>query len=456
MRKTDKNNNSDVIVQPSNLSDSEVIISGYKHASNLIIVATILLPKVTFVLENIPDVLDTKLLIEILINLEAEVAFIDGYIKINTVNLINKRIDVELTKQVHGTLYLLPALLCRFGQVELGRCGGCSIGEADFYGNFRPVSHIIEVLQNFGARFEFKGEYISGFLEKLTVPSIVDIQDYSDDPDELVGQYVSGATKTAILMAISIADKELSIKNPYIKADVRELLNFLSSAGVEIHQTKSCLRIKNSYQTQEIFYTLMSDINEIFTYITLAVFNHVNLKLTNITVEQARQAFIQEEKILKNMGINLDWNINSVSISKVSSLNSFDIDIGQAEKHTVYADHQPFFALLLTMGKKPSKITDRVWKKRFQYVPELQKLGYQMQEMDGGILNIIPGKKPHNEPVEFLYGHDVRATALMLIVALNQKFKVRVTGIEHLCRGYVDYIGKLKSIGANIESVVEE
>ena len=447
-----KNNykNLEAVIHPSNLQDGEITVSGYKHASNLIIVAAILLPNVTFKLVNIPHVLDTTILLEILANLGAEINYIDNIIEINTTDLLNRRIDVDITQQVHGTLYLLPALLCRFGKVELGRCGGCPIGDLDNKGNSRPITHIIELLEQCGAVFEYQGDYISGTLEQMAIPDIIDIQDYSDESNELVGQLVSGATKTAILIAISTKNKTSIIKNPYVKADVRELLLFLQSIGIEVEQTENELQIINRSLKKEVTYKVMSDINEVFTYITLAVFHNIHLTLRNITVDKVKEAFIQECSVLQTMGIQLSWYDEQLVISKNSEVLSRDIDIGQAEKNTVYADHQPFFALLLSIGDKPASITDRVWKKRFQYASELQKIGFQMQESEEGTLNIVPGRNL-NQTNQLLLGHDVRATALVIMAALKHESSMVVNGIHHLARGYSDFIGKLQSLGANIE-----
>jgi UDP-N-acetylglucosamine 1-carboxyvinyltransferase len=436
-------------IYPSKLNSGEIHISGYKHASNLIIAAAILLPEITITLNNLPDVKDTKILLEILASLGANITYLDNTCRINTANLCNQQISVEFTQQVHGTIYLIPALLCRFGEVELGKCGGCPIGETDLHGNSRPITHIMKILEQFGASFTLENDYIKGKLNKIVIPSILDIQDFSDDAAELTGQYVSGATKTAILAALAMSNEEIAIKNPYIKADVRELLNFLVDVGIQVDQTDDCLKIKNAHKNKNVNFFIMSDINEVFTYITFSIFNNLDLKLCNVTVTQVRQAFLQEEIVLKEMGIILNWGTNYITLQQIKTINSLDIDIGQAEKYSVYADHQPFFALLLTMGNNTAVIRDRVWKRRFQYVPELLKLGYLMTEKNGE-LYISPGKKPNINQIDYLIGHDVRAAAVVLMAAIQCNREIKITGLEHLNRGYVDFIGKLKSLGVNL------
>lgn len=436
-----------ITLLPSKLSDGEIRISGYKHASNLIIIAAILLPNIKFKLKNIPDVLDTRILLEILEFLGANVCVVDDCYEINTQNIQNRKILTEFTEKVHGTLYLLPALLCRFGEVMIGKSGGCPIGEQDEFGNSRPIAHIISVLEEFGARFTFEGNYLYGKMEKLQAPEFIDLQKYSDDPVELTGQYVSGATKTAILAALA-SQSEIVLKKPYIKADVRELLRFLTGSGVEILQTKDTLKIKNTHTYAYVNYFVMSDINEIFTYITFSVINGVNLKLTNITIPSVYEAYIQENILLAKMGITLRWEYDAIYVPRTSAINSFHVDIGQAEKYSIYADHQPFLALLSTLANKNSIIRDRVWKTRFQYVPELIKLGYYMRVYDGE-LHVYPKKNECDKPV-ILYGNDVRATAVLIIASLKAKQAVKIFGIEHLERGYVSFIEKLQSLGAKI------
>ncbi len=51
---------------------------------------------------------------------------------------------------------------------------------------------------------------------------------------------------------------------------------------------------------------------------------------------------------------------------------------------------------------------------------------------------------------------DLRAAAALILAGLVSEGMTRVTKLHHLDRGYVDFHGKLASLGANIERITEE
>ena len=50
---------------------------------------------------------------------------------------------------------------------------------------------------------------------------------------------------------------------------------------------------------------------------------------------------------------------------------------------------------------------------------------------------------------------DLRAGAAMIIAGLVADGETRITGVEKIERGYDDIVGKLKSIGADIDLIEE-
>jgi UDP-N-acetylglucosamine 1-carboxyvinyltransferase len=46
---------------------------------------------------------------------------------------------------------------------------------------------------------------------------------------------------------------------------------------------------------------------------------------------------------------------------------------------------------------------------------------------------------------------DIRAAAALVLAGLVAEGETTVTGLEHVDRGYDDFVGRLSSLGANIE-----
>ena len=94
-------------------------------------------------------------------------------------------------------------------------------------------------------------------------------------------------------------------------------------------------------------------------------------------------------------------------------------------------------------------VTESVWEQRFQYVEELAKMGADIT---------LEGNRATINGVERLKGAEVTATdlragAALIIAGLNAEGETVISGVEKIERGYDDIVGKLKSIGADIELI---
>ena len=96
-------------------------------------------------------------------------------------------------------------------------------------------------------------------------------------------------------------------------------------------------------------------------------------------------------------------------------------------------DMQPQIAVLLSVAKGTSILSESVWDNRFQYVGQLLRMGANIQ-VDGKIAVI--------EGVE------------SLIAGLVAKGETTVEDIQYIDRGYEDICEKFSSLGADIKRVV--
>lgn len=438
---------SSITVYSSNLKSLNIKVSGYKHSLVVIIAATIIIQNAVK-LSNVPDIEDTKVLTKILNYCGGQATFDNKVLSLNTSNLISAPMLPSLTKLIHGSLYLIPVFLGRFGKIQFGESGGCQIGASSSNGK-RPVNHIVSILENFGGKFELSEETIIGRCEGFQACTI-DIMNYSDKTDILTGPLVSGATKTAILAAMCVEKGETIIHNPYPKPDVTELLEFLKECGYSVKYNGQIAAISrgtaNKSSPKKISYKMMSDISEIITYISCAVYNSVPLTLSGIDVAKIKTGLKEELKLLEQMGVNLKWGNNTLYIPVIEKLCSIDIDVTSVG---IYSDHQPFFALMLLKGDAPATIREFVWKERFDYAKELVKLGAKILIKDNSI-TIYPSKL--EKAGQLLYANDLRAASVLLIAALSIKGETRIENIYHLNRGYESLIDVFIKMGANIEN----
>lgn len=94
-------------------------------------------------------------------------------------------------------------------------------------------------------------------------------------------------------------------------------------------------------------------------------------------------------------------------------------------------------------------IVENLFETRFKYVPELQKMGADIE---------VKGRNAFVRGVDRLHGAsvvagDLRGGAALVIAALAAEGTSEVLDLSHIDRGYSDLRGKLKELGADIKRV---
>jgi UDP-N-acetylglucosamine 1-carboxyvinyltransferase len=109
-------------------------------------------------------------------------------------------------------------------------------------------------------------------------------------------------------------------------------------------------------------------------------------------------------------------------------------------------DMQAQLMALLCVAEGSSVVEERVFENRFMHVPELQRLGAQIE---------LAGRSAHLRGVPRLMGApvmatDLRASAGLLVAALAAEGETVVNRVYHIDRGYERIERKLASLGAAI------
>ncbi len=424
----------------SGLAGGDVEIGGHKHAC-VPILAAAAVAATRVIVENVPAIEDPRVIVEILERCGARAEWRDDELELDTTDLRAPVIPPELSERIHGAMYLVPAYLGRLGTVRFDSFGGCRIGDADAGGE-RPISHVFDVLERFGARF---GDGV-GHATRLTGTTI-DIREYSTTPDAWTGPFISGATKTALLAAAT-ADGATTVRNPFAKGETWELLTFLRACGHAIDASLEHITVEPvAAPAPLVRHRMTSDLGEILTYLIIGLVLDVPVRVQGRQLEAAERGLGPELAILDAMGVEVTWTGDTVQAQAPHGLRAVDIEVTH---DSIYSDHQPLFALLLLHADRPSTIVDRVWVNRYGYAHELAKLGADMA-VDGNTLHINPSRL--HAPTEPLIAGDVRAAAVLVLAALAATGSTTIQGVEHLDRGYGDLPGGLRRLGAYVEQV---
>jgi UDP-N-acetylglucosamine 1-carboxyvinyltransferase len=432
-----------MIIDGGPLSPGEVSISGHKHSIVPIIAAT-LCTSAKVCLTRVPRIADPLTLSQILEAGGARARWHGDDLHLDTTGFSATALPEAPSAAIHGSVYLIPALLGRLGRVRFERAGGCQIGDADDRGA-RPIHHMLSVLERFGARFEQSGVAIEGRSPRFTGCD-VDIMDYSDRADLLTGPLVSGATKTAILAAMCVDRGGTRIRHPYPKPDVTELLGFARACGMNVRASEREIVIdtRARQDPRSLTYRVISDLSEVMTYVCASVVHHIPIALTGLVPEKVQAGLREELRILARMGVGLSWGASTLHVRPPTTVQSVDIEVTSVG---IYSDHQPFFALMLLGGDRPATIREHVWTNRFDYARELGHLGARI-EFGQAAITLFPSilSAPHR----MLQAADLRAAAVLLLAALGVAGRTVLMGVDHLERGYVSLERELARLGARL------
>jgi UDP-N-acetylglucosamine 1-carboxyvinyltransferase len=407
----------------------QIEISGMKNAALPILFATIVTGDVC-VIENLPPVGDIEVTLKILDIMGAKVTrHSPTVVEIDTRDIKQGSSPSGMVRRLRGSNYLIGAELARFGRAKVGTTGGCNFGA-------RPIDLHIKGFSALGATVTDGDGFVSAHAgERLKGTKIV------------MDKISVGATAN-ILIAATTAQGMTTIENAAHEPHIVDLASFLNSCGAHISGAgTSVIKVRGVEKLHGCHYTIIPDMIEAGTYMVAAAATHGELVLNNVI---SRHLDAVSAK-MREMGIIVIDEGDRITVKTTGSFNSAKI---QAVPYPGFAtDMQPQITALLSLANGISTVTENVFKKRFQYVEELQRMGAAISVDDQGSTATVLGvHKLHGATVTAL---DLRAGAAMVIAGLAAEGETCVLDVETIERGYYDIVGKLRSVGADIELVEE-
>ncbi len=112
-------------------------------------------------------------------------------------------------------------------------------------------------------------------------------------------------------------------------------------------------------------------------------------------------------------------------------------------------DMQAQFTVLNVVAEGVGMVTETIFENRFMHVPELQRMGADIQ-LEGNTALIKHTDKLMGAQV---MATDLRASASLVIAGLVAEGETVVDRIYHIDRGYEQIEYKLKGLGANIQRI---
>tara|TARA_Y200000002_G_scaffold144454_1_gene119410 strand:+ start:261 stop:1517 length:1257 start_codon:yes stop_codon:yes gene_type:complete len=404
----------------------KILISGSKNATLPILAATIFSRQVK--LKNIPLVKDIFTMVELLkfIGLKTNISKNKNSIEIiNTGKNISTLAPYKLVKTMRAGVLVLGPLIAKSKKAKISLPGGCAIGT-------RPVNLHLYALKKLGAKIKIKNGYIfaeakSGLKgANITFPNIS-----------------VGATENAVLAAFYAKGKTL-LRNCAVEPEVKDLIKFLNTLGgkIKIFGRKisiiGCEKIKKNIHHKVIF-----DRIELGTYIIAAALVGKKIKFNNVDSKVIKN----EINILKKMGVKLKIQKSNIEVLKSNNIKK--ISLSTKPYPGFPTDLQAQLMVLMTKAQGVSKIKENIFENRFMHVPELKRMGANIEIKNKTAYIKGPSKLTGAE----VMATDLRASVCLVLAGLVADNRTIINRIYHLDRGYESLEKKLRYCKARIKRV---
>ena len=404
----------------------QVSISGSKNAALPILASTILFEK-TVIIENLPRVRDIDTMLNLLKSLGSKIKFFNNKktVKITKNKKQKFLASYSLVKTMRAGILVLGPMIAKYNKSITSLPGGCLIGA-------RPVNYHLNALKKLGMKYEIKKGYI-----------------HATSKGKLKGRNIKfpnisvGATENSIIAA-SLASGQTILKNCAIEPEIKDLTNFLKSAGAKIKWIgKRTVQINGVESLNETKYSVMGDRIETGTFCVAATLARGDLLIKNFDPK-----IIQTElELLKKTGAKIKMFQNKIHIKGPKKIKNINSIVTKEYPDSLSTDLQAQFMVLLCLASGRSSIIESIFENRFMHVAELRRLGAKI---------IVKGNKAIIEgQTEFigaeLMSSDLRASVALVLAAMVAKGQSVINRIYHLDRGYEKIENKLKKIGVNIK-----
>ena len=406
----------------------EVEISGAKNAAVAIIPAALMVDGVCRI-ENIPQISDTDMLLTILKELGAKIKFINkSTIEIDCTNVRYQDAPYDLMRKIRASYYLIGAMLGRFGSAKTTMPGGCNFG-------VRPIDQHIKGMTALGADVDVK----NGFV-------YADARDGRLHGARIYLDKVSVGATMNIMLAAALAQGRTIIENAAREPHIVDLANFLNSMGADVRGAGTdTIKVNGVDKLHGGSYAIIPDQIEAGTYMVAAAATGGEVLVKNVIPRHLECISAK----LRETGTIVQEYEDSVLVKGASTLRR--VNIKTLPYPGFPTDMQPPMGALMCVANGTSVITEGVYDNRYKYTNELRKMGAEIQ-VDGRVAVIEGGKRLTGAPV---HACDLRAGAAMVIAGMCASGTTVVDDVRFIERGYENFVGKLKALGADIECVDE-
>ena len=415
-----------IIINGGKKLQGEVTVSGAKNSVVALIPAIILSDGVV-TLDGVPAISDVDNLIEIIEVMGGSVKRDGETLEIDPRGVKDMPMPFGKINSLRASYYFYGSLLGRYGQATVGLPGGCDLGP-------RPIDLHLKAFEAMGASISYEAE---------------SMRIATDAGQRIKGAHIYmdtvsvGATINTMLAAAK-ADGRTVIENAAREPEIIDVATLLNNMGARVRGAGTeVITIDGVESLHGTRLQVIPDRIEAGSYIAMAAAIGKGIKVKNVLYEHL-ESFIAK---LEAMGVRMTVEEDAIFVEEQGDLKPVDI---KTSPYPGFATdlQQPMTPLLLKASGR-GKIIDTIYEKRVNHVPELARMGADIQVLGGQIVYNGPTQLS-GAPVK---ASDLRAGAALVTAGLMAEGQTEITNIEFILRGYSNIIEKLSDLGADIRLI---
>jgi UDP-N-acetylglucosamine 1-carboxyvinyltransferase len=402
----------------------EVTVPGAKN-SVLKLMAATLLADGRYTFTNVPAIADVAIMGELLTAIG--ITTVDG--PAGTLTLVNDGHLVpvapyELVEQIRASINVLGPLLGRCGTVRLSLPGGDDFGA-------RPIDMHLKGLEQMGATFEIRHGYVEAHAERL-------------HGVDITFEFPSVGATENILTAAVYAKGTTVIDNAAREPEISDLCNLLVSMGADVEGIGSPRLVVHGVEAGTLHaadHRTVPDRIQAATYIAAVAVSGGEVVLRGARADHMEVLL----RRFREMGLTIIEQADGLTVFAEGRLHS--IDVATLPYPGIATDYKPLIVTMLSVADGVGIVTENLYPGRFRYVEELHRLGADIRT--DGHHAVVRGR-PSLSGAR-VKAPDIRAGAALVAAGLAADGETTITGVHHIDRGYDDLVGRLVTLGAQVE-----
>lgn len=415
-----------IVARESAHVSGTVQVSGAKNSA-LKLIAAAILGQGASTIRNVPHITDIDIMIEVLESLGAHVEREGDVVVVDTTDVDKYVTPYELVSKMRASISILGPLIGRFGRARVAMPGGCKIGA-------RKIDMHLRVLEDLGV--EFSNDH--GYLNASSPHGLKAADVFLEFPSV-------GATENMMMASVTVPGTTI-IDNAAREPEIVDLANMLNEMGAHIEGAGSPTITITGVSLDEMHpcdHTTVGDRIEAGTFLTAGALLGGPVTVEGIDPSFLRMAILK----LQEMDCDVTTTETSITVARTNPLRAADI---QTLPHPGFpTDLQAQFLLLNALAEGNSVISENIFENRFMFASELIRMGADVT-IDAHHALIQGVDQLQGAPVS---SPDLRGGAALVIAGLAAEGETEIHDIYHIDRGYEDYVGKLQSLGADVERV---